>query len=337
MKISEIKENFFNASKRYVSDEEARYFSEEVVETSIRKSSAGKYDKGIVEDIKSWEGKAHEVKKTIDLPGYTQFDFEGRGPSIKLKEIHDELERKAKENGIAMVSIINSGGMHAMHLWTQGLAKRGLFSLGSWNGGPDAVVPFNGTKGLLGTNPFTYGFPGDKGDIVVDMATSEIPYFKIVKAKKENEPLPVNTAVDSRGEVTTDPNEAFDENEISNLLPIGGDNYKGYNINYLMEVMTSALIGAQTSSEMSDAYIETEHGGFLIAISIDRVTNRDSYDKSLEILNADIRSQTPRQGVSSVQVPGDRNLSRKERDETEIEVSAEFVELLKELEYTVKN
>lgn len=332
MKISEIKEKFFNASKKYVTEEEAKYFTEEVVETSVRKSSAGKYDKGIVNDIKSWKGKTGEVKKTIDLPGYTQFDFEGRGPSLKLKEIHDELERKAKENGIAMVSIINSGGMHVMHLWTQGLAKRGLFSLGSWNGGPDAVVPFNGTEGLFGTNPFTYGFPGDKGDIVIDMATSEIPYFKIVKAKKDNTALPVNTAVNNLGNVTTDPNEAFDENEVSNLLPMGGDNYKGYNVNYLMEVMTSALVGARTSSEMSDDYIETEHGGFLIAISIDGVTSREKYDKSIKVLNEDVRSQKPRQGVDSVQVPGDRNLSRKASDDTEVEVSNDFIELLKELE-----
>jgi len=83
---------------------------------------------------------------------------------------------------------------------------------------------------------------------------------------------------------------------------------------------------------MSDGYIEAEHGGFLIAIAIDKVTEKDSYDKSIETLNKDIRSQKPRQGVESVQVPGDRNLSRKENDDFEVEVSQEYEVLLKELD-----
>ena len=219
-----------------------------------------------------------------------------------------------------------------MHLWAQGLAKRGLFALGAWNGGPDAVVPIGGTKGIFGTNPMTYGFPGDKGDIVIDMATSEIPYFKVVAAKKDHTALPENTAVDGAGEITTDPQKALNDAGVSNLLPMGG-NYKGYNINYLMEVMTSALIGARASSEMSDAYIETEHGGFMIAIDISKVTVQSKYDASIRSLNEEVRAQTPKNGAGPVAVPGDRNLSRKESlaDDAEIEVDANYLEELTSL------
>ncbi len=318
------------AVTKYISPEEAEYFVNEIIETDIRKPPPDKkYAEGIIADIKTWEDRTGPLKKNIDLPGYTQYDFEGRGPSVKIKEIHDELVRKATANGIAMAAIINSGGMHVMHLWTQGLAKRGFFAFGAWNGGQDAVVPFNGTKGLLGTNPLTYGFPGDEGDIVVDMATSEIPYFKIVGAKKDQTPLPANTAVDNDGEPTQDANAALDEEQVSNLLPMGG-NYKGYNINYLMEVMTSALVGARTSSEMSNDYIETEHGGFIIAIAIDKVTDRNKYDTSIGVLNEEIRTQRPRKGVDKVEVPGDRNLTRKEAsiEKTEEEIAENYLQLL---------
>lgn len=326
MKISDLKALLMQAAQKYVTPAEAEYFASEVVETDIRKPAPDKkYQNDMVKDIKSWEGKMGSVKKTIDLPGYTQYDFEGRGPSLKIKEIHDELERKAKVNGIAMISVINSAGMHVMHLWTQGLAKRGLFALGAWNGGPDAVVPLNGTRGIFGTNPMTYGFPGDKGDIVIDMATSEIPYFKIVGAKKEGKPLPENTAVDTSGELTTDASKALNDAGVSNLLPMGG-NYKGYNINYLMEVMTSALIGTRASSEMSDEYVETEHGGFIIAIDISKVTNRNKYDASIKSLNEEVRSQKPKNGVEKVMIPGDRNLENKNAitDEVEIEVDSAY-------------
>jgi LDH2 family malate/lactate/ureidoglycolate dehydrogenase len=205
------------------------------------------------------------------------------------------------------------------------LAKRGLFAIAGWNGGPDAVVPLNGTKGILGTNPMTYGFPGDKGDIVVDMATSEIPYFKIVGAKKEQKPLPLNTAVDNEGELTTDANKALNDAGVSNLLPMGG-NYKGYNINYLMEVMTSALIGAKASSQMSDSYVETEHGGFIIAIDISKVTDKNRYDASIKSLNEEIRAQKPKKGIDKVIVPGDLSLANKAimSDDAEIEIDEAY-------------
>jgi ureidoglycolate dehydrogenase (NAD+) len=332
MKITDIKKLLVNAVKKYVSQEEAEYFATEIVETDVRKPPRKKYSHGTIDDIKSWEGKDQEVKKTIDLPSYTQYDFKGKGPSLKIKEIHDELERKAKANGISMISIINSGGMHTMHLWTQGLAKRGLFAIGAWNGGPDAVVPINGTRGIFGTNPMTYGFPSDKGDVVIDMATSEIPFFKILGAKADQTPLPENTAVNNEGEVTTDANKAIDEKEVSNLLPMGG-NYKGYNINYLMEIMTSALIGARASSQMSDSYIETEHGGFIIAIAIGKVTDQGKYDASVKSMNEKIRAQKPKKGIEKVQVPGDRNLEKKSgiTDDTDVEMDEEYKEILTNL------
>ena len=333
MNIKELRGLLAAAAAKYVTLAEAEYFAAEVVEADVRKRGPDKkYQNDLIKDIKSWQGNTGPVVKVVDLPGYTQYDFQGRGPSLKIKEIHDELERKAKVNGIAMISIINSGGLHVMHLWAQGLAKRGLFALGAWNGGPDAVVPIGGTKGIFGTNPMTYGFPGDKGDIVIDMATSEIPYFKVVAAKKDHTALPENTAVDGAGEITTDPQKALNDAGVSNLLPMGG-NYKGYNINYLMEVMTSALIGARASSEMSDAYIETEHGGFMIAIDISKVTVQSKYDASIRSLNEEVRAQTPKNGAGPVAVPGDRNLSRKESlaDDAEIEVDANYLEELTSL------
>lgn len=325
MKYKELLDLIERAGKRYVSEEEAEYFATESLETAVRKPRHLNNDSELVKDIETWKSKTKDPERTIDLPGYTQFNFHGLGPSLKIKEIHDDLVKKASVNGIAMVSIINSGGMHTLHLWTQGLAKRGLFALGAWNGGPDAVIPHNGTKGIFGTNPMTYAFPSDKGEVVVDMATSEIPYFKIVGAKKSGAALPLNAAVDNSGESTTNAARALDETGVSNLTPIGAT-YKGYNINYLIEIMTSALIGARVSSEMSDDYIEVEHGGFIIAIDIDKVTSRSKYDASIKSINEEIRSHPGRNGEQVI-VPGDTNRQRKEivTEETDIDVLPEYV------------
>ena len=54
------------AAAKYVPADEAAYFAEEVIETDIRKPPPDKkYRKGIVNDIKSWEGNAKPVKKTL--------------------------------------------------------------------------------------------------------------------------------------------------------------------------------------------------------------------------------------------------------------------------------
>ena len=42
------------------------------------------------------------------------------------------------------------------------------------------VVPFGGRFSFTGSNPLAFGFPGRKEDILVDMATSEIPWGKII-------------------------------------------------------------------------------------------------------------------------------------------------------------
>jgi len=330
-KISFLTKKLKEVASKYVSEEEAKYFANEQVETCIRKTRTDVLEEAI-KDIKNW--KDNPKKKyviTKKLPSLLKLDFNTLAPSLKIKWIHDELEKMAKKNGIAIISLDNSFGMHTMHLWTQGLAKRNLFALGGYNGGPLGVVPLNGTKGLLGTNPFTYGFPTKSGNIVIDMATSEIPYFEIVDAKKNGKPLKNNSAVDSSGKVTKVAKDALDEEGISNLLPMGA-NYKGYAFNYLMEIMTGSLIGAKLSTEQDPNYVAADHGGFLIAIDIEAFTSLKKFISSTEEMNNVIRNQKSLDGKGVV-VPGDNNLLRLKMAKLigEIELDEKIIEELNNL------
>jgi len=84
---------------------------------------------------------------------------------------------------------------------------------------------------------------------------------------------------------------------------------------------------------MSDSYIETEHGGFIIAIAIDKVTDKKKYDTSIKITNEEIRVQKPKKGIEKVQVPGDRNLENKlnATDDTEVEMDNKYEKILRSL------
>ena len=189
MKINtnELESKLIEFAQKVVSKEEAEYYATEVVEAHVRKSPRSNVLKSAISDVETSIKKQDiKISYTVDLPSYIAINFHGHGPLTFIKKIHDEMEGRANTTGIAMAAFTNGQSMHTLHAWVQGLAKRGLVAIAVCNGGPRSVIPFNGTEGLLGTNPIAYGLPGKDGAIFcVDMATSEVPYFEILAAQKK--------------------------------------------------------------------------------------------------------------------------------------------------------
>ena len=186
MKINtaELELKLAKAAEQVVSKEEAQYFAAETIETHLRKAPRTNPLKSSIGDLEACiKHNGKKITYKIDLPSFISIDFNSHGPLLYIKKIHDELEKRSNANGLAMAAFTNSQSMHTVHAWVQGLAKRGLVAIAVSNGGPNAVIPFNGTRGLFGTNPMAYGIPGENGQIhCVDMATSEIPFFEIKEA-----------------------------------------------------------------------------------------------------------------------------------------------------------
>ena len=309
IKINDLKKVLLKLANKYVSQTEADYFAEEVIEAHIRKYPRYDILDSVVTDAKRQEKyRKNKIRIIKELPALMKVDFQHLPLTFKIKWIHDVILKKAKTAGVALFAFDNSAGMHAVHTWSQGLIKQGLFVLASFNGGPAAVIPANGTKGLLGTNPISYGFPTVEGNTIVDMATSEIPFFELDEAKKSKLKLRRNCIVDNMGRATTDPAQALDDTGVSNILPIGGS-YKGYAINYLFEIMTGALIGAKLSDQQDLAYINEEHGGLIMAIDISAFTKIETFKNNVSRFNTSIRSQKPVQG-KEIKIPGDDNFKK---------------------------
>lgn len=317
MKINteELRVKLMELAEGVVSAQDAAYFADEVIEAHIRKSPRSNILKSAVTDVDASISKKNTpIAYDVDLPSYISINFHGHGPLTYIKRIHDELESRANKNGIATAAFTNGQSMHTLHTWVQGLAKRGLVAIAVCNGGPRSVIPFNGTKGIFGTNPMAYGFPGENENIFcVDMATSEIPYFEILNAEKNSEPLRERSAVDSEGNFTRDAKEALDysvskTDPTSNLTPIGAG-YKGYYIVYLMELLTSALIGMPSSPEMSTNFVAEEHGAILIVMSPKAFGTVQSFNSSIKALNSSVKSQKPKTGEQII-LPGEGNNTR---------------------------
>ncbi len=261
MQYSEIRNLLRRAALKYVTSEEAIYFADEAAETLVRKPESRLE---LLHDLKNWKSVSGKIVKDINLPGFTRYNFDGLSPSLKIKEIHDDLATKARIAGISMVSIVNSGGMHTLHFWTQGLAKRGLVALSTWNSM---------------TNPISYALPSDTGNVVVEVATNE-----------------------------------------------HADTRHGQKINHVLEIMTSALIGARASAQLSPNNTPGEHGGIIIAFDISMLTNRTDYNESVKALNDSIRD-------SDARVPGDSNLARlhEASDDTDIPLEEGLEQFLVDL------
>lgn len=326
VKKDELREKLVTFAESVVDNNAAEYFANEIIETYIRKAPRTDPIKSAISDIKaSIKNRKFKPEVVIDLGAYYAMDFYGHGPLAYIKQIHDDLENRSKKNGVAMLAFRNSNGIHTLHAWVQGLAKRGLVAIISSNGGPAAVVPFNGTKGLFGTNPIAYGFPGHDGEIhCIDMATSEIPYFEIIEAYKNGQSLKERSAVDNSGEFTSNASEALDFSKsktdpVSNIVPMGGG-YKGYYLVYMLELLTSGLIGMPSSAEMSSDFTAEEHGAILIVFHTEAMGTADKLQTSVGALHKAIKQQKPKQG-KEILVPGEHNNKKLDNAGTKIEIA----------------
>ena len=130
--ITELKTTLEKIAKKYVSPQEAIYFSEEITEAYIRKYPRSNVLKDeVLADVKRQEQyKKNSMNIVKELPSLIRIDFNHLPITFKIKYIHDLLIEKANNTGIAILAFDNSGGMHSLHTWAQGLAKRGYFVFG---------------------------------------------------------------------------------------------------------------------------------------------------------------------------------------------------------------
>lgn len=312
IKIKTLQQMMEKAAEKFVSKEEAAYFARQAVDTYLKKQPRTGHLTDLMGDIEAWE-KHPDVKMEIEAekPGSLLLNFNALGPSLKLKYIHDEAEKRAKQNGISLIGL-NHGGVHTLNLWTDGMGQRDMISIFMYNGGPTGVVPFGGTRGILGTNPISYAIPTSDKPIIVDMATSEIPFFELRESKENNKTLRRGVTVDAFGEVTTDPSKALADKGVGNILSLGGG-YKGYAIVLLIEILTGSLIKSLLSTQMSSGYVVEEHGGILITIDIASFSDIDVFKKSVTEMCNQIRNQKPAKDIHKITIPGDRDYIKRDQ------------------------
>jgi LDH2 family malate/lactate/ureidoglycolate dehydrogenase len=194
----------------------------------------------------------------------------------------------ARESGIGMATVIHSTHFGAAGAYALEAAKSGFIGFIAANSGA-FVIPFGGTTPLHGTSPVAFASPNLKGDpFLVDMATSTIPWNKVLRYRTEGLPLPPDAAVDTSGTFTTDPHAAVA------LAPFGGSafGYKGAAVAGIAEVLGGVLSGMRLSFEQDGKALgDSVMGHFLMAIDPTLFMSLEDFSTRLSQYIAAFRAQ----------------------------------------------
>lgn len=115
--------------------------------------------------------------------------------------------RKARQEGVAVVALRNSGHVGRVGDWAEMAADAGYVSVHFVNvAGSQLVAPFGGVDRRMSTAPFTAGFPMAGTDpIILDFATSVVAEGKVMVAANGGQPLPPAALMDQDGSLSSDP------------------------------------------------------------------------------------------------------------------------------------
>lgn len=185
----------------------------------------------------------------------------GHGPTYRAVEVACDLARGA---GIGLAAILRSTHFGAAGAYALAGAEAGCHCLVVCNSGA-FVALFDGAKALHGTNPIAYAAPASVGrdPFLLDMATSAIPWNRLLLSRTLKQELPPDVAVDAHGNYTTDAEAG------RMLAPLGGPRYgyKGAGLAGMIEIMSAALTGMRFGFEQDGTAMgDTELGHIVIAI-----------------------------------------------------------------------
>lgn len=238
--------------------------------------------------------------------------FERKAPALGLVDAHhgmgqvagrfavEQARRLAAEQGIAFVAVKNSGHFGAAGFYGQDPAKDGFATLVFANT-DRIVVPFGGRHAFFGSNPIAFVFPGPEEPLTIDMATSAIPYGKILLAKAEDRDIPETWGLDADGNPTTDPSR------VAALHHMAGP--KGFALAFVVELLTSFLTSGPYGPDIPAMYgAEEEHrllSHAFCLIDLKRFLPQEDYAARITEITQRLHAVPAAEGFPSVLAPGE--------------------------------
>ena len=192
--------------------------------------------------------------------------------------------------GMCSVTVKNSSHPGAMASFALEAARQDVVCF-AFTHADSLILSKNGNRSFFGTNPICMAAPRVEDEpYCLDMATSVVPWNKILLAKDRGENLPAGVAADLKGNITADPNIA------SSLLPVG--DYKGFALASMVEVLCSCFSGigyARHIPAMYNAPINEPRGlgQFFMFMRADAISDNGQFQLHLQNLTDELRAEPP--------------------------------------------
>ena len=230
---------------------------------------------------------------------------------------------KARETGIALVLVRSTTHTGAIGYYTQLGAKSGMATIAITASVPN--MAYHGAKAAgVSTAPLSIAVPGEDEPLALDMGSGVVSVGKLAQARRSGERLPQASALDAKGEPTTDPRAA------SIPLPLGGP--KGSGLALLIECLSSLLAGNPILAEALEGTAKGKRhyqNALIIAIDVARFLPLAEFKQQVARLVRAIKALPPQSGTE-ILLPGERG-ARSARSTADIRLPGSVLEELRTL------
>lgn len=207
---------------------------------------------------------------------------------------------KAKKSGIALVGAKNTfySGLFSYYMEMATRENLVAFAIGN---GPSIVAPEGAIDARLGTNPISFAFPSKDHPVIWDIGTCAIMHGEVQLHRRLNEPLPDGVAIDTDGNLTTDPTKAL----AGAIKTWGG--HRGSGLSIVVQMLGAMCDAPVISPGMSEmAYL-------VVVIDPKILMPEGDYPDRVSELSDAIRSSRPVDKAHPVRMPFDRSQADRER------------------------
>jgi len=232
-------------------------------------------------------------------------------------------------HGIAAVGVMNLGHIGRLADYAISAARAGCIGMvyTSCGGTVSLAAPFEGSSRRMATNPIAVAMPSDREyPIVFDMATSVCAEGKFRVLRASGGSAPERTLIDKEGQPSTDPEDLYEGGAI---LPLGGKHgYKGYLLNFMVEVFAGVLTGGGCLGRKDNPAFS--NCTLMIVLNVERFRELSQFKMELEGIIQHLKESPVLEG-KEVLYPGEVEERReKEVLKTGIPLAAETVQKIQE-------
>lgn len=284
--------------------------AEDAAEIFAQNSLAGVYSHGlnrfprVIKYLKKGEINPEITPEcVINFGAFERWDgHRGFGP-LNAKKAMNRAVELAKKFGIGIVALGNNN--HWMRGGSYGwqAADQGCIGI-CWSNTCPNMPAWGGIDKKIGNNPIIFAVPkSNKAHVVIDCAVSQFSYGKLEDCRLKGLELPVPGGYDSKGKLTTNPEEI---EKTQRVLPMGY--WKGSGISILLDLIGTILSNGNSVKKIGTFEDEVGLTQIMIAIDPEKGNTITLTDEIINDIISDIKSSVTEKEGEQVYYPGELEL-----------------------------